>query len=431
MGKFGGMRNSPVCEADEPASSWLEEDWNRFRGRLVRDGVDPFVVPHYERWVRKWVYRSSPDSKHVDPARWFSGTLEREGFPEWQCRQAYQAVRIWRELTEPAEVAPPENIPSWDDVLRSMKSSLSEQHYSPRTVTTYLDWARKMSREFPEVPGSGDEASSMAQDFLRRLAVGQNLSPATISQARNALAWLVKRVLRMDLVLEEKGDAHRGRRLPQVIAPEKVIALLAACPAPWDLFFGIQYGCGLRLSELLDLRVADVDRDRGVLSVKRGKGDKDRMVPLPKILSSKLDDHLVQRRSQWECDRKEGWAKVELPFALKRKIPDAETSWEWQHVFGSRRPLRHPESGELRRWHPMEEVVRKALRVAAIAAGIEGRIHPHLLRHCYATHLLEAGTSLREIQELMGHSRVETTMIYMHVRSPVPSARSPLDVHSS
>ena len=118
---------------------------------------------------------------------------------------------------------------------------------------------------------------------------------------------------------------------------------------------------------------------------------------------------------------------MELPNATVRKQTNADTSWEWQHVFGAQRPLKHPESGELRRWRPMETVVRDALREAAQAAGIAGRIHPHLLRHCYATHMIESGATLAEVQELMGHARLETTMIYLHVRSPAASCQSPLD----
>jgi integron integrase len=309
-----------------------------------------------------------------------------------------------------------------------MGSRLRTQRYSPRTIESYLDWGRRFADHVPEVPRDGVQASQAVQDFLRHLALARNLSPASIAQARNALAMLFTRILSMELVLEERGDAHRGRRLPSVIAPAEVRRLLQHCQAPWDLFFAIQYGCGLRLGELLEMRIGDIDLHRGLLTVRRGKGDKDRQIPFPRSLFARLQDHLQERHDLWNDDFRKGFAKVDLPFALQRKFPNADTSWEWQHLFGSSRPLRHEASGELRRWHPMETLVRAALRKAALQASHLARVHPHLLRHCYATHLLEAGTSLREIQELMGHSRIETTMVYLHVRSPTSAASSPLDL---
>ncbi len=310
-----------------------------------------------------------------------------------------------------------------------MVTRLQTQRYSPRTIERYFEWGRRFAEHTPEVPADGATASLTVQNFLRHLALARNLSPASIAQARNALAMVFTRILSMELVLEERGDAHRGRRLPSVIAPAEVRRLLRHCTAPWDLFFSIQYGCGLRLGELLEMRIGDIDLQRGLLTVRRGKGDKDRQVPFPHSLVGRLQEHLEERHELWKSDLHQGCAKVDLPFALQRKFPTADTSWEWQHVFGSSRPLRHESSGELRRWHPMETLVRAALRKAAFQAGHHARVHPHLLRHCYATHLLESGTSLREIQELMGHARIETTMVYLHVRSPAAAARSPLDHH--
>jgi site-specific recombinase XerC len=181
------------------------------------------------------------------------------------------------------------------------------------------------------------------------------------------------------------------------------------------------------LMELLDLRVQDLDLHRWMLLVRHGKGDKDRVLPIPNSLHGKVAQHLEKRHLIWEDDIKVGHARVDLPMGLSKKFAHADTSWEWQHCFGSFRPLRHPETGELRRWRPMETVVRDALRLAAEKAGVTGRVHPHLLRHCYATHLLESGMPLKQIQELMGHARLETTMVYLHVRSNLPMVHSPLD----
>lgn len=379
-----------------------------------------------------WQRREILARPNSSPAQAYARLLEGEGLPGWQCRQAFQAVNHWillfPEASEEGKPLPDERFRTWPPVLEAMTSRLRSQRYSPRTIERYLDWARQFADRHPEVPHDGDAASEAVQDFLRHLSLGRNLSPSSVSQARNALAMLFVRVLSLQLALEERGQAHHGRRLPSVVAPEVVHRLLEACRPPWDLFFSLQYGCGLRLAELLELRVGDLDLDRRVVTIRRGKGDKDRQVPLPSTLRSRLTDHLLRRGALWSSDLTQGFATVDLPFALQRKLPDAATSWEWQHLFGAPRPLRHTPTGSLRRWHPMETTVRAALRQAAVDSGVTGRIHPHLLRHCYATHLLEAGTSLREIQELMGHARIETTMIYLHVRSPTSAAQSPLDL---
>lgn len=423
-----------------------------FRRRLFRDGVAERLHIYYEKRLLQWLRSPLRPVPGLDPARGFAQQLAREGVPDWQCRQAYQAVRVWIGLEPRAQVPTPAPAPEdpqepepmvptpepvldtpeippldWAQVLENMDMRMRTQGYSPRTRESYLDWGRRLSQASPEVPRDTATASQQVQRFLRQMAIGRNLSQASLSQARNALAWLVRRELGLGLELEAKGDAHRGKRLPKVIAPDQVRLLLKACRAPWDLFFSLQYGCGLRLAEILDLRVQEIDLEREVVLVRHGKGDKDRLVPLPKSLRAAMREHLEARRRLWLQDHEQGLDAVELPHALAKKLAGAENSWEWQHVFGNARPLRHASDGSLRRYRPLENTVRDALHEAAREAGIVGRVHPHLLRHCYATHLLEAGTQLRNIQELMGHARLETTMIYMHVRSGAAVATSPLD----
>lgn len=422
---------SPRISSSRSGHPELSTDQQRYRERLLSSGIPYAHLVHYERWLMDWRRREIPERPHVSLAKAYARLLEDEGTPAWQCRQAFQAVNHWLLLlsdspTEiPAEVV---GLRSWSEVLAGMTSRLESQRYSPRTIERYLDWARQFAGRHPEVPTHGEAASEAVQEFLRHLSLGRNLSPSSVSQARNALAMLFTRILSFQLVLEERGQAHHGRRLPSIVAPSVVHRLLDACRPPWDLFFSLQYGCGLRLAELLEMRVGDLDLERRVVTVRRGKGDKDRQVPLPSSLRSRLEGHLDQRKALWTSDLSHGFATVDLPFALQRKFPDAATSWEWQHLFGASRPLRHVATGSFRRWHPMETTVRAALRQAAVDADVQGRIHPHLLRHCYATHLLESGTSLREIQELMGHARIETTMVYLHVRSPTSTAGSPLDL---
>lgn len=423
---------------DGPRERGSPARWSAFREGLLRDGVQARLLPYYEGRVRQWLDLDLEVLPGQRPERVFSRWLEMQRVPEWQCRQGFQAVRRWLAQEgegepdpEPASEEPvevPVRSTSWREVAFEMEQRLRAQQYSGRTVDSYMDWVRRLAQRSSEVPATAEEASELVQGFLRELVIGRNLSPNSVAQARNALAWLVRRQLGLELTLEDRGDSHHGKRLPKVIAPEQVRALLGACRPPWDVFFGLQYGCGLRLMEVLDLRVQDVDLVRGSMLVRHGKGDKDRMLPLPLSLRTMLEGHLEARREQWAKDLEAGWANVDLPHALGRKFGQGVSRWEWQHVFGSARPLRHPETGEMRRWRPMENLVRDALRRAAEAAGLDGRVHPHLLRHCYATHLLESGMPIRQIQELMGHARLETTMVYMHVRSQGCAVRSPLDM---
>lgn len=413
-----------------PSSSLDPAKILAFSDLLVARGVRPDLVGHYRRWVRQWLEESGSVLPSRSSASAFSRILATSGVPEWQCRQAYQAVSVWTELFPATRGHEREAAPgaaTWQTILPALKRRLQETNYSPRTVEVYHDWVRRFAAETSEVPTTSTALSQAFDGFLGRLATGRNLSPASVSQARNALAWLAKHVLALPFELSHRGAAHHSKRLPQVIAPELVGRLLDCCPGIWNLMFSLQYGCGLRLSELLDLRIQDLDLERSVLLVRKGKGDKDRRLPLPHRLTVRLQDHLRSRRELWTQDLRDDVATVDLPHALSRKFPKLASSWEWQYLFPSHRPLRHPVAERLVRWHPMEGSTRSALHRAALLAGIEVRVHPHLLRHCYATHLLESGMPLREIQDLLGHARIETTMVYLHVRASLPQLRSPLD----
>lgn len=423
------MHNSPFCDGTLVALT--KSDWDRFNEALALGGIADHRRPHFRRWAERWLAIPT-DQFGRSSAEEFAQALQREGTEDWQCRQAFQAVKLWQRLrsspaADESATGTPDQPLTWPFILERMERNLRSRQYSPRSVKTYVEWIRRLSAHSPAPPRDSVEASRAVQGFLDHLALVQNLSPASIALARNAAAWLVRNELGMEMTLESKGEAHHSSRLPTILAPKVVKALLASCAEPWDLLFGLQYGCGLRLGELLDLRIQDLDLVRNTLTVRSGKGDKDRQVPLPKSLLPLLHDHLARRKDVWAADVSRGWARVDLPNATLRKQPGIDISWEWQHVFGAQRPLKHPESGELRRWRPMETVVRHALREAAQTAGIAGRVHPHLLRHCYATHMIESGASLAEVQELMGHARLETTMIYLHVRSPLESCLSPLD----
>jgi len=228
--------------------------------------------------------------------------------------------------------------------------------------------------------------------------------------------------------LGEVARVTRPARLPEVLSREAVARLLDAVEADYQLPVRLLYGSGLRLIELLRLRVKDVDLGRRQIIVREGKGRKDRATMLPESLREPMEGQLRRARLVHESDRRAKLAGVRLPWALERKFPKAGQSWEWFWVFPAWKVARDPEEGVARRHHLLEDNVQRAVKAAALKAGLNQRVTPHTLRHSFATHLLEGGTDIRTLQDLLGHRDVATTQIYTHVmRKPGIGVRSPLD----
>jgi len=228
--------------------------------------------------------------------------------------------------------------------------------------------------------------------------------------------------------VEDYLRARSSDRVPVVLSTEVVGRLLGQLVGTERLMGDLMYGGGLRLLELLRLRVKDVDADRRQLSVRGGKGDKDRLTTLPERALGPMREHLDGLRALWEVDQKQEVAGVSLPEALARKYPSASKSLEWQWLFPTKGLLRDPETGLMRRHHVNETTWQKAVKAAAQRAGIAKKVTPHVLRHSFATHLLERGTNIRTVQTLLGHNDVKTTEIYTHVmQKPGLGVRSPLD----
>ncbi len=314
------------------------------------------------------------------------------------------------------------------DWERDLIKACRERGFLSRTEETYRAWAARFSRFIAPRSPYAAEAEDVAA-FLSELAVRERASPSTQKQALNALVFLIQEALHRSLGELDFRRARPRQRVPTVLAAEECHRLFAVMEGTPRLMAELAYGSGLRLMELLRLRVHHLDLERARLQVIAGKGDKDRVTVLPQQLLPLLKARLVELRELWEKDRASSLPGVWLPEGLARKYPKAGESWEWQWVFPSRETSVDPASGVRRRHHVTDSAFQKAVLTAAREARLNKRVTPHVLRHSFATHLLESGTDIRTVQELMGHASVETTQIYTHVmRKPGLGVRSPLDV---
>jgi integron integrase len=332
------------------------------------------------------------------------------------------------------------------DWEKKLIRTLRSRHYQWRTEQTYRQWAwrfsdwlegRAPSRPQPASGHDGawpskrleDATAVDVRDFLSDLATRQRVSASTQKQALNALVFLLREAL--DREPGEFGDFARARpslRIPVVLSREECQRLFAAMEGTLRLMAELMYGSGLRLTELLRLRIKDVDIERGQILVRAGKGDKDRVTMLPVTLTGRLREHREGLRTIYEKDQQANLPGVWIPEGLDRKYPKAGEAWEWQWFFPSRELMNDPRSGLRRRHHLLDENLQLAIRQAARRAQLNKKVTPHVLRHSFATHLLESGTDIRTLQELLGHKDVSTTQIYTHVLNrPGLAVRSPLD----
>jgi integron integrase len=313
-----------------------------------------------------------------------------------------------------------------------MRLRLRARHYAYRTEDSYTHWAHRFLTYLAERQGQPRPRvdAQAVRDFATHLATRLQVSASTQNQAVSAILFLCREVLALEVNgLQLAVRARRGTHLPVVLSLPETAALLDAMRGTARLMATLIYGGGLRLSECCTLRVKDLDFDQGLIFVRDGKGQKDRSTLLAESERETLRTHLAACETLHQADRRAGLAGVWLPDALERKYPDAGRSLGWFWVFPSHTLSTDPRSGIVRRHHLHETVVQKAVKEAAARAGIHKPVSVHTLRHCFATHLLLNGVDIRQIQEFLGHSHVETTMIYTHVvrelRSPVAS---PLDL---
>ena len=428
--------------------------WDKYLARLDQAGVKPFQRQFYVR-VSEHFLSVNTDRKlrqlSVDDIDSYFHSLSGMRLLAWQFKQRVWAIRHllrlgnpvleravdWRGWMGRANALPEthptvarENDPISEVDKRSsnsaciapeqlaaevekLKIALRTGDYAIRTEQAYVSWMKKFFR-FTGKLGE-DICPDDISRYLSFVAIKQQVSSSTQAQVLNALVYYWRHILKRDPEQLQFSRSNRPQRLPVVLSHDEVMRLLSELKGINHLLSCLLYGTGMRLMEAIRLRVQDIDFAYQQITVRDGKGKKDRVVPLPQSLVSSLDQQLQQVRSLHEQDLKNGGGDVYLPSALARKYPKAAFDWRWQYVFPSAALSTDPRSKRVKRHHLHETGLQRAIKNASEAAQINKRVSPHTLRHSFATHLLEAGYDIRTVQELLGHANVATTMIYTHV----------------
>lgn len=428
--------------------------------------IEPSKWGYCTAWVLKFGKFLTPRSFYqatLPDVEGFYGVLLQESRSRWQVEQADEALKLVFQNLYPMEWAKewkpvwPEGAmtgrplnrpalkledPAWagrSDVgelperylpfLEEVKGRVRAMQYSYRTEQTYVDWVRRFL-VFAQPANREGVGSEAARAFLSYLAVKRGVAAATQNQAFNALLFLFKEVLRKEFgLLEGVQRAQQRRRVPVVLTRTEVKALLGTLEeGSGKLMVELLYGAGLRLLECVRLRVQDMDLERGVVTVRLGKGGKDRVAPLPASISGKVREQIVRVLALHTEDLAQGLGETVLPDGVEKKYGSYSKNPGWQFLFPSKQVATDPRSGKLRRHHVHENHLQRRVKEAAAKAGILKTVTPHTLRHSFATHLLEGGADIRTVQELLGHADVSTTMIYTHVLNrPGLTVKSPLD----
>ncbi len=304
---------------------------------------------------------------------------------------------------------------------------MQTRHYSVRTIEAYAGWVKRFvlfhNKKHPNEMG-GEEI----QQYISHLSVDKNVSASTQNQALQGILYLYKNVLKKDVGwINDIKKATRIRHLPVVFSKNEVNRIFAQCEGIIKLIVALLYGGGLRLSEVLNLRIKDIDFEYKQIIVRDGKGEKDRHTILPNSIIPELKAHLNKVFLQHKNDLNKGKGETILPYALARKYPNAGKEFGWQYAFPSDKFILEKRTGFVYRYHIHESTIQRAIKEAIKRTGVIKQGSPHTFRHSFATHLLENGYDIRTIQELLGHKSVKTTMIYTHVLNRGVGVKSPLD----
>ena len=313
-------------------------------------------------------------------------------------------------------------------LLDQVRERVRYLHYSLRTEKAYLYWVRFFIR-WHGMRHPRDMGVAQVEAFLTMLATQRGVSASTHNQALSAILFLYRQVLGTELPwMDNVQRPSYRRRIPVVLSGPEVLAVVGSIPGVEGVLARLLYGTGMRLTEGLRLRVKDVDFEREVIIVREAKGNKDRVVMLPRALAGELRAQVHAARALSQSDHGRGRAGVDVPHALEKKYPRIGETWGWFWLFPSPTLSVDPATGVERRHHLFDDRLHRAIKRSVAACGVERRVSAHTLRHSFATHLLQAGTDIRTVQELLGHSDVSTTMIYTHViKLAAGGTRSPLD----
>ena len=318
-----------------------------------------------------------------------------------------------------------------EKILDEVRRVLRLRHYSIHTERTYCEWIKRfiLFHGFRQREELFTDSEKKIEAYLSHLAIEGKVAHATQNQAMNALVFLYRKVLKQELTAEiDAIRASRRKKVPVVLTQQEVAAVIPIINGVAQLITQLLYGSGLRISEALRLRVHDIDFGYKQVTVRSGKGDKDRITTFPQLIVPLIQSQLRKVKVLHEQDLLAGFGEVYLPYALERKYPNAAAEWGWQYVFPSRNLSVDPRSGKKRRHHIDPSVVNRAIKSAVKKMGITKKVSAHTFRHSFATHLLQGGTDIRTIQALLGHNDVSTTMIYTHIlQQGGLGVESPLD----
>ncbi|PQV63642.1 integron integrase [Abditibacterium utsteinense] len=318
------------------------------------------------------------------------------------------------------------NAKSIAEFIEACRAFMRVRRLSLQTEKSYLYYIRRFLDFHKRKPE--DMGETEVEAFLTHLATAGNVAKATQNLAFSALIFLYREILGIELKHVSALRSVRPKRVPDVLSKTEVQRLLAQLCGTNHLIASLLYGAGLRLFEGQRLRVKDVDFENAMLVIRAGKGDQDRRAILPQSLYRPLFDHFSELENQWNISQREKPLPVFLPDALAQKYPQAPFEWNWQFVFPTSKASIDPLDGLEKRHHFLEDTFQRAIKRAATKAGLSKRVSPHVLRHSFATHLLEAGYDIRTVQDLLGHKDIRTTQVYLHVMNkPGLGIKSPLD----